>query len=171
MPVARRILALDLASRIGWCRGTIGTRPEFGAHQLPSTGDDIGAYIEAFETFIDDMRIGTGPPHEFAVFECPVLPPKTSFLTLRKLYALPAFLEYKWRKAMLPADRLREMHPGSIKKFWTGKGNAKKPEMIAAAVARGYDLSLRQDDEADAIATWHFAAACLNGDGVEHDQR
>lgn len=39
---------------------------------------------------------------------------------------------------------------GEIKKSWTGKGNAKKDEMIAEARRRGYDPC--DDNEADAIA-------------------
>jgi Holliday junction resolvasome RuvABC endonuclease subunit len=39
---------------------------------------------------------------------------------------------------------------GEIKKFWTGKGNAKKDAMIAEARRRGYDPV--DDNEADAIA-------------------
>ena len=38
-----------------------------------------------------------------------------------------------------------------IKKHCTGRGNAKKPEMIAAVNSR-YDLSVTSNDEADAIA-------------------
>jgi len=39
---------------------------------------------------------------------------------------------------------------GGIKKFLTGKGNAKKEEMVAAAVNQGFDPI--DDNEADAIA-------------------
>ncbi len=39
---------------------------------------------------------------------------------------------------------------GEIKKTWTGKGNAKKDEMVAEARRRGYDPC--DDNEADAIA-------------------
>lgn len=39
---------------------------------------------------------------------------------------------------------------GEIKSFWTGKGNAKKEDMIAEARRRGYDPV--DDNEADAIA-------------------
>ena len=38
----------------------------------------------------------------------------------------------------------------TIKKFWTGKGNANKEAMVAEAVRRGYEPDT--DDEADAIA-------------------
>ena len=44
---------------------------------------------------------------------------------------------------------------GTIKKHATGKGNAGKPEMIAAAKARG--LSPADDNEADALALLFWA--------------
>jgi Holliday junction resolvasome RuvABC endonuclease subunit len=43
---------------------------------------------------------------------------------------------------------------GAIKKFATGKGNAGKPQMIAAAEDWGY--SPASDDEADALALLHL---------------
>lgn len=39
---------------------------------------------------------------------------------------------------------------GTIKKFWTGKGNATKEAMIAEAVRRGFEVD--DDNEADAVA-------------------
>jgi crossover junction endodeoxyribonuclease RuvC len=44
---------------------------------------------------------------------------------------------------------------GTIKKFWTGKGNASKEMMIAQAVERGHDVD--DDNEADAIAILYWA--------------
>ncbi len=46
---------------------------------------------------------------------------------------------------------------GSLKKFWTGKGNASKDEMIAAAQKRGFNPAT--DNEADALAGWHWLMA------------
>jgi crossover junction endodeoxyribonuclease RuvC len=45
---------------------------------------------------------------------------------------------------------------GTIKKFWTGKGNASKDQMIEAARLHGY--SPVDDNEADAIAILHLKA-------------
>jgi crossover junction endodeoxyribonuclease RuvC len=45
---------------------------------------------------------------------------------------------------------------GTIKKFWTGKGNASKELMIQSAVMHGY--SPVDDNEADAIAILHLKA-------------
>lgn len=52
---------------------------------------------------------------------------------------------------------------GTLKKFWTGKGNAKKPDMIDAARKRGFEPAT--DNEADAIAGWHWLQA-QSGAGV-----
>lgn len=43
-----------------------------------------------------------------------------------------------------------------IKKFATGKGNAKKPEMINAAIHK-FGREVADDNEADALALWHLA--------------
>jgi len=50
---------------------------------------------------------------------------------------------------------------GTIKKHATGKGNANKAAMIAAAQARGY--SPADDNEADAIAILHWALETNGG--------
>ena len=44
---------------------------------------------------------------------------------------------------------------GTVKKAWTGKGNAKKAEMIAAARQRG--IKVVDDNEADAVAILSLA--------------
>jgi Holliday junction resolvasome RuvABC endonuclease subunit len=44
---------------------------------------------------------------------------------------------------------------GTIKKHATGKGNAGKPDMVAAATARGH--APHDDNEADALALLHWA--------------
>lgn len=43
---------------------------------------------------------------------------------------------------------------GTIKKSFTGKGNAKKPAMIAEAIRRGHNP--KDDNEADALAIVHW---------------
>ena len=43
---------------------------------------------------------------------------------------------------------------GTIKKSWTGKGNASKDDMMAEAIRRGYAPT--DDNEADALAILHM---------------
>jgi crossover junction endodeoxyribonuclease RuvC len=47
---------------------------------------------------------------------------------------------------------------GTLKKFWTGKGNAKKPDMIRAA-REWWGFEPDTDNEADALAGWHWLQA------------
>jgi Holliday junction resolvasome RuvABC endonuclease subunit len=49
---------------------------------------------------------------------------------------------------------------GTIKKFWTGKGNAKKPDMIRCARERGYNPE--DDNAADALAIYHLGLESFN---------
>lgn len=44
---------------------------------------------------------------------------------------------------------------GTIKKYWTGKGNASKGAMVVECLRR--EMSVASDDEADAIALFHYA--------------
>jgi crossover junction endodeoxyribonuclease RuvC len=48
--------------------------------------------------------------------------------------------------------------PSNLKQFATGKGNAKKEEVLAAAI-RALGYLGHSNDEADAIWLWHMAAA------------
>jgi len=60
---------------------------------------------------------------------------------------------------------------GTIKRAWTGKGNASKELMIEQARSRGYPVT--DDNEADAIALAHYAHtrdSDLCGDVVEKDR-
>jgi crossover junction endodeoxyribonuclease RuvC len=51
--------------------------------------------------------------------------------------------------------------PAVLKKFATGKGNAKKPEMIAA-VRKVWGMDIPQDDMADAFLLYQFGEPYLN---------
>jgi len=48
---------------------------------------------------------------------------------------------------------------GEIKKFWTGRGDAGKEQMIHKARLEGFNPA--DDNEADAIAIWHLGHHCF----------
>lgn len=58
------------------------------------------------------------------------------------------------------------VHSATLKKWTTGKGNAKKPDMIAA-VARRWARDVTDDNEADALALLHYALAEIVPKGEE----
>lgn len=175
---ARRILSLDLATRIGFAFGDIGEKPEFGAHVLDrTTGEDFGRWIETFSqflgggnSFLQQFAAIDGRGVDLVVYEAPILPRFTKVHITRKLYSLGSFLEWRCFKQGVP---IREIHLQHMKRFWSGKGNAKKPDMVAAARRHGFDLGDKQEDEADALAGWWFTvnhispkhAASITGGG------
>lgn len=60
--------------------------------------------------------------------------------------------------------------PTNLKKFTTGKGNAKKPDMAAALYAQD-GVKFRTDDEADAYALLLMGEAYLNSRLLPRDRR
>jgi Holliday junction resolvasome RuvABC endonuclease subunit len=149
-----KILAYDLATRTGWCVGDAlpgSERPAFGTHTLPSTGEDIGAFLDAaLRKYRQD--VGVYRP-DLVVFECPVLPAETQIATLRKLYGLAGVVELLCRWTTI---RCAEEHLGTIKKFVTGNGHATKAEVIFAVKTFGFAVG-EDDNQADAIALWLLA--------------
>lgn len=170
-------LALDLATNTGACWGAGEGLPSLRSHRLPSTGDDVGAFLCAHEDVLRALLDEVEPT--CIVFEAPVLPRSkfnpiskkveggVSILTTRKLQGLAGVTEMVAHREGLDC---REVQPSEVKQALTGKGNAKKPEMVRAA--RGYGLDPKtytvdgQDasDEADAFGVWLVAVRARRPD-------
>ena len=153
---ARTILALDLGTTAGWAiqdhdglitSGTASFRPGRydggGMRHLRFTNwlteiDRLSGPIEAI--YFEEVRrhAGTDAAHVYG--------------------GLMATLE-TW--AELRGVPYQGVPVGTIKRHATGKGNAPKQAMIAAARARGY--SPADDNEADAIAILHWALETQGG--------
>jgi Holliday junction resolvasome RuvABC endonuclease subunit len=163
------ILALDLATQTGVCFGAADTGeiPTLDHFRLPSTGDDVGRFLAAFEDQINALIDRAAPT--LIVFEAPVLPrakfnPATkkveggvSIITTRKLQGLAGELE---RIAFRQGIECAEIQPSEAKQALTGKGNAKKAEMVRACRAFGLNPHTythqgeEASDEADAFGVW-----------------
>lgn len=142
-----KILALDLATRTGWCVGAPDEDPRYGTKVLPSTGEDIGRFAYAFNEWLLDMITLESPA--LIVFEAPILAGKTNLNTARKLTGLAWHTEFVANHRQV---RCAEHHLQSVKKFFAGSGRADKAEMIAAARRLGFDP--KDDNAADAIGLW-----------------
>lgn len=135
------LLTLDLATHIGWTRGRPDDRYfDFGTHGLPKTGDDIGAFLSAYQDWLSDIL----PNVELCVFEAPILPPKTRIETLRKLYGLAGHTEVVCRYAGV---KCMEVNLMQVRAFIGAHGKAGVIEAI-----RRYGFDPADDDQADAIA-------------------
>jgi Holliday junction resolvasome RuvABC endonuclease subunit len=145
------MLTLDLSTHIGWSCGPVhDAQPQFGHHDLPKTGPDLGLFIWHYDKWLRRMLAEHSP--DVLVFEQPVLNrQKTQLLILRKLYGLASHTEFVCRGKCA----VREANNQSVKAWWTGNGRADKNDMVAVAVANGFKV--QTPDEADALAVRFFA--------------
>lgn len=149
------LLALDLATCVGWCKGD-GTRiPMYGSLRLPSTGDNVGQFLSAWRKELIELLQGTTK----VIFEAPILPKTTSMKTVTKLHSMAGLTELACYNMQIPCFSVQPM---SVKKNWLGKvpntrgmkPHEKKAPMIQRAKDLGFDP--QDSDTADAIAIWFF---------------
>jgi Holliday junction resolvasome RuvABC endonuclease subunit len=143
------ILALDLGTSTGWA--VIGRDGKL--HGSTATFHPTGAHGAQrwlrFRQFLTDTR-NTFGSIEVCYYEKVM---NHNGVAAAHIYgAFEALLEI-W--AEVNNVRLVGVGVGTIKKHWTGKGNAKKEDMIAEAKRRG--LEPVDDNHADAMAILIFA--------------
>ena len=143
-----KVLALDLGTATGWA-ASVDVRVQYGTWSFrPSRYEGGGMRYVRF-------RHQLAEAHELIGFEA------VYFEEVRRHAATDAAHVYGGLLATLTAW-CEEAHVpyqgipvGSIKRHATGKGNAPKPAMIAAARARGWTPA--NDNEADALWILDYA--------------
>jgi Holliday junction resolvasome RuvABC endonuclease subunit len=144
-----KILALDLGTTTGWAVSVDGLVSSGSQSFKPTRFEGAGMRFLKFKRFLSDLK-GNADGFDMVVFE-----------EVRRHRGVDAAHAYGGFMAHLTAWCEHHQIPyraegvGVIKKFWTGKGNASKEEMIDAALAKGYTPA--DDNEADAIALLHLA--------------
>jgi len=147
----KNILALDLATKTGWATGSRPTEITSGVQDFSlQRGDSSGMRYLRFESWLTDVITLVHP--EVIIYE-----------QAHQRGGAPTEIAYGFITHTLKICAKYQiehqaLHTGTLKKFWTGKGNAGKSEMIAECRRRGF--SPRDDNEADAIALLHW--------GLEH---
>ncbi|WP_347558550.1 polynucleotidyl transferase [Robbsia sp. KACC 23696] len=147
---ARTILALDLGTNCGWAlrdgNGVItGGTANFSASSTDRSGQrwlKFAAHLsrlkqqagEIHAVYYEDVKnhTATQAAHVYGAFEAQV----QIFCDINRI-------------------RLYGVGVGTVKKHWTGKGNAKKEEMVLAARAKGFRPV--DDNHADALAILDYA--------------
>ena len=144
------LLALDLGTKTGYAFGRTGAVISGTALFEPQRFEGGGMRYLRFRQWLDEMV--ALQPFEEVVFE-----------EVRAHKGVDAAHVYGGLLGHLSAWCEEKKVPysgvpvGTVKKFWTGKGNATKEKMIAAAELYGYKPG--DDNEADALALWHFRMA------------
>lgn len=143
----QNVLALDLATNTGWAIRLRDGTIKSGHYNIRATGGASKAQRWVnFRLFLSDM-IAENDVHIIAFED---VKRHVSTLSAHTYGGLIAITEMTAQTRNIPVNGLGV---GTIKKHWTGKGNAKKEDMIATARAKGFDVS--SDDEADALAILH----------------
>ncbi len=150
-PCNANVMALDLGTQCGWAVATRDGKFTSGSDCFdPARCGGPGKRWLAFREFLTARAREAGGIQ--AVYFEDVKQPFVSNLSARTYCGMLAILE-AWAAANnIP---LHGVGVGTIKKHATGKGNAKKPDMIAAAQARG--VRVTDDNEADAVALLAYA--------------
>ena len=140
------LLALDLGTNCGWCVGDDAHHVSGTWALKPGRYESSGMRFVKFRTAL--REIIKAYPVGHVVYE---EVRRHAGTDAAHIYGgLMATLQAFCEEYKLPYDAIPV---GTIKKFWTGKGNANKAAMIAECEDRG--LFVRDDNEADAVALFH----------------
>lgn len=147
-----RILALDLATKTGWALQE-ADRVESGVQIFDvKRGESPGMRYVRFRRWLEEV----GARAEIIVYEQTVSSPGRIAVEIADGFAT-RIQEYCAVRGIEHAT----VYPSTLKKFVTGKGNAKKPAMKESAQRRGWldAMTTGDDNEIDARCVLHYALA------------
>lgn len=167
--MATAILALDMATRFGWCSGVGNCLPAVGHIDLPPPVQGArGPMFHAFRIWlIWKVRMLEVLAPVTLVFEQPILPKPflkggriiypTKIETTLILQGLAAIAEEVCEGLSIPC---KHVDVSTIKRELAGRGDATKADMMY--VARKIGLTITCSDEADALGCWLVALRHFN---------
>lgn len=147
--MTQNILALDLSTTTGWALTQNGQVHSGSQSFKPQRFDGGGMRYLRFQRWLNELN-QVENPIAMVVFE-----EVRRHVSTDSAHAYGGFMATltSWCEAQkIP---YQGVPVGTIKKHATGKGNASKEEMIAAARAKGFNPS--DDNQADALALLDWA--------------
>lgn len=144
------ILALDLGTNTGWALHVHGKHHTSGTVNFSLKKlDTLGMRWQWFRKFLTERGQSAGEIH--AVYYEDV----KNHIGVLAAHAYGGFLAHLEHWCCLNNIPLVPVGVGTIKKHWTGRGNAKKDDMIAEAIKRGFTPV--DDNHADSLAILDYA--------------
>lgn len=137
------VLALDLGTKTGWCADPIA----HGVWDLkPGRFEGGGMRFVRFRRNLNDvLKLGDLSQVVFEEVRA------HKGVDAAHVYGgLTATLQAWCEDAAIP---YAAVPVGTIKKFWCGRGNASKEDMLLAGINKGFNI--KDDNEMDAVALWH----------------
>jgi Holliday junction resolvasome RuvABC endonuclease subunit len=161
-----RILALDLATHIGWALGDVGGVPRFGTESMGKTSSSPGAVFGNCVKWTSEFLRDADPRPDIIVIES-LLPDEavsghTNKRTKERLAGLHgvvrgvAHCRGVFQVATYPTQEVRRHFIG----IGTLKREKAKVAVMEHCRTMGWDV--QTDDEADALALWHFACCLID---------
>jgi Holliday junction resolvasome RuvABC endonuclease subunit len=145
------VIALDLATKLGWASKRTGKKPKYGTKDFHNTQwDSAGSRYYKFRAWLLEQLEQSMTEDILVAYE--------SVEAHTSTYAGHVYGGYLAIMQELCEEKGATYvgYPvGTIKKYWTGKGTAKKDAMILEAQKRGYNPET--DNDADALAILHLA--------------
>lgn len=155
-------MAFDIASNTGFAFGETGSRPRSGSIRFAPAGSDHELiFANALKWASEQMRVERPG---LVIWEAPIPAAfKSGFTnvnTTKILYGLPAV--FGAVAHLLGVNDIREAPVQSIRRHFIGQ-NPKKAvaKKLIIAHCRSLGLSPADDNEADALAIWHYACATI----------
>lgn len=165
-----RYLCIDGATRLGWAVGELASVQPFsvrriasGAFQLSADAPPVVRWLELW-TFLGKMA----DEHKVEAigWEEPIPRKAASGAQIKLAYGFYAAARMCAHRREL---RWREGNNLTVKKYFTGHGNAEKSDTIAQCHAQGWNVT--DDNEADALALLDYLCWCeANPERVELDR-
>jgi len=160
------ILAVDLATWCGWCRGTVGEQPRFGSVRFGGNSADTIRPREVFATAIDWLTELLQCPPDILMLE-QVLPPSawrgasqaTTFARLGGLHSIALGLAHKHG-----VSEIAEVSVGDIRAHFIGDRSVKRASAKRQVMARCKRLGwmVTNDNEGDACALWSYGCSLID---------
>lgn len=172
--MGKTVLALDLATHLGWCVGDHDQGdPTSGHFKLPSTGEDVGAFIDAYDRWLVPMLSEHQPA--LVTFENPIVQGsgKTTLSTTMKLVGLAVHTEFRCRRFTWKRDRppieVANVNVGSWKVSFCGGAKFSKETKPYPPIKRCHELGwswIKNDNEADARGIWCHTIGSMGTNGA-----
>ncbi|MEY9179687.1 hypothetical protein [Bradyrhizobium sp. USDA 313] len=157
------VLALDLASRTGWAVGEPGQTPTHGSILFAKPGASHEAIFSKAWGWMESMLADFGP--RTVVWEAPM---PTSFSkgrsninTTTLLYGLPAIIGgCAYRCGVYD---LRKADTRDVRMHFIGCNPKRdRAKALVMGQCRSMGWEIKDDNEADALATWNYMCAILS---------
>lgn len=156
------ILTLDLATATGWAFWKPGmAQPRHGVWRMPSTGEDIGRFIDAFHRLFEDFCTLERPA--YIGFEAPVgySVNMTNPATTTKLYGLATHVE--WMIYRLKGPSAFQTNISQVRKHFCGRVIRPSDAMkrLVYDTCGEFQWFPHDDNAADALSMLHYSAYVL----------